>query len=370
MRCFVFFVALVLQVATTAAFRPGRVASSRWSLRQAAGSSSSGSLIKPRWAGDDVLSQIVNALIGFKPLFSVMKLAARSTLIKTAETAGIPWRARAQQLLERQGELETLKSKIVGESGLTAYPSYYVKEFHAYEEGNLNWPAAVECESATMSMALRVWPTESLTAEEAQERLRSSFLKEVRRYLQDVAKLADPKAILDVGCSVGVSTFYMAREFRQAQRILGLDLSPQMLAVAQQRQTESSGAWAKDGLERVSWKHAAMEASGLKDGEFDLTCASFMFHELPQKESVDILREMHRVTRSGGVVAITDNNPRSPVIQGLPPVLFTLMKSTEPWSDEYYEFDVEAALASVGFESVQTVASDPRHRTILALKKK
>jgi ubiquinone/menaquinone biosynthesis C-methylase UbiE len=78
-----------------------------------------------------------------------------------------------------------------------------------------------------------------------------------------------------------------------------------------------------------------------------LVAASFMFHELPQAPSDAILREMYRLTVPGGVVAITDNNPRSPVIQGLPPALFTLMKSTEPWSDEYYTYDLEAALTQV-----------------------
>ena len=53
---------------------------------------------------------------------------------------------------------------------------------------------------------------------------------------------------------------------------------------------------------------------------------------------------------------------------GLPPALFTLMKSTEPWSDEYYVYDIESALTRAGFSDVITVASDPRHRTILARK--
>jgi hypothetical protein len=44
------------------------------------------------------------------------------------------------------------------------------------------------------------------------------------------------------------------------------------------------------------------------------------------------------------------------------------MKSTEPWSDDYYTFDVEAAMQAVKFEYIVTVASDPRHRTILGRK--
>lgn len=99
-----------------------------------------------------------------------------------------------------------------------------------------------------------------------------------------------------------------------------------------------------------------------------LVSAAFMFHELPQEPSDVILRELFRILAPGGVIAITDNNPQSPVIQNLPPAIFTLMKSTEPWSDEYYSYDVEAALAKIGFKNVVTIPTDPRHRTILAMK--
>ena len=44
------------------------------------------------------------------------------------------------------------------------------------------------------------------------------------------------------------------------------------------------------------------------------------------------------------------------------------MKSTEPWSDDDYTLDVEAMMQAVGFESVVTKPSDPRHRTILGRK--
>lgn len=60
------------------------------------------------------------------------------------------------------------------------YPSYYIQQFHAYDEGNLNWQAAFEVESATYSMALRVWPNEGLEKEEAQQKLRASFLNVLR----------------------------------------------------------------------------------------------------------------------------------------------------------------------------------------------
>jgi len=49
-------------------------------------------------AGDDLLSQVVNAAIGFKPLFSVMKVAAKQVVQRSAEKCGVPWRQRVKDL--------------------------------------------------------------------------------------------------------------------------------------------------------------------------------------------------------------------------------------------------------------------------------
>ena len=49
-------------------------------------------------AGDDLLSQVVNAAIGFKPLYSVMKVAAKRVIQRTAEDCGVPWQQRVKDL--------------------------------------------------------------------------------------------------------------------------------------------------------------------------------------------------------------------------------------------------------------------------------
>jgi SAM-dependent methyltransferase len=91
---------------------------------------------------------------------------------------------------------------------------------------------------------------------------------------------------------------------------------------------------------------------------------SFIAHECPQSALDAFVAEARRIIAPGGVVVFVDNNPRSKTIQNLPPVLFTLMKSTEPWSDEYYSYDLEGALRASGFADVVTTEADHRHRTV------
>lgn len=309
---------------------------------------------KPDWAGDDALSRFVNLLIRTKPIYAVMKQQARQVLIKTAEKKGIPWRQ-----VRKNWEKSGIQSQLTPNTNATVhYPDYYQKPFHAYDQGNLCWQAAFEAESATYSMGLRVWPQEDLTWQAAQDRLRSSFHHVLAQHgpttVQD---------ILDIGCSVGISTLALHRYYTHTQttpvRTVGLDLSPYMLAVARQRDTEA---------EIAEWCHGLGEETGFPDASFDLVTLQFLLHELPHRASQSVFQEALRILRPGAYIAIVDNNPQSPVIQNLPPVLFTLMKSTEPWSDDYYTFDVEGTLKAVGFEPPITVASDPRHRTIIARK--
>lgn len=309
---------------------------------------------KPNWAGDDLLSRFVNLLIQTKPIYSVMKSQARQVLVKTAEKNGIQWREN-YKTLESSGVKQTL-ADITNPD--IVYPDYYQVPFHAYDQGNLCWPAAFEAESATYSMALRVWPQEELTWQSAQNRLRSSFHEVLAQY--------GPKQvhdILDIGCSVGISTRTLHDYYGSIQddpiRTVGLDLSPYMLSIAKLR----------DEDHKVSqWLHAKAEDTGLPDTSFDLVTLQFVVHELPRQITQAIFQEVQRLLRPGGYLAIVDNNPQSPVIQNLPPVLFTLMKSTEPWSDDYYTFDMETALKNSEFEHVVTVASDPRHRTLVGRK--
>lgn len=308
---------------------------------------------KPDWAGEDFLSKIVNILINIKPIYALMKQQARQVIIKTAEKNGVLWRKNCQDL--DRPEVKNLLTEITNPE--ITYPEYYQQPFHAYDQGNLCWQAAFEAEPATKAMCLRVWPKETIDWQTAESRLRGSFHQILAEYGP-----SDVHRILDIGCSVGISTFtiqeYYQTKLGKKIETVGLDLSPYMLAVAKYRDTENN----------ITWQHGLAENTGYPDQSFDLVTLQFILHELPQQATQEIFQEIFRILRPGGCLAIVDNNPRSTVIQNLPPALFILMKSTEPWSDEYYTFDVENCLKEIGFQHRVTAPSDPRHRTIVAMK--
>ncbi|EFJ11155.1 hypothetical protein SELMODRAFT_126718 [Selaginella moellendorffii] len=316
-----------------------------------------GALKQPRYSGDEPLSRLVSGLISIGPLFAAMQFAGRQVFLRTAEKKGIPWRSLSSQIL---GSEEIKAEKELVENKSIVYPEYYLQKFHAYTKGNLCWEAASEAEVATMSMVRRALPAAE-TTEEALEVLRGNWIRALESYHSQNSVLPVSQ-VLDVGCSVGLSTIYLAEAFPSAQ-ITGLDLSPYFLAVAQHKEKQRIA----DGkLQRnpIRWHHANGEHTGFPSCTFDIVSIAYVIHECPVHATKGLLKEAYRVLKPGGTIAITDNSPKSKILQSLPPVLFTLQKSTEPWLDDYYGLDLEEAMREAGFISVCARLTDPRHRTV------
>jgi SAM-dependent methyltransferase len=205
------------------------------------------------------------------------------------------------------------------------------KPFHAYPEGNLGWLPAFEATPATLAVSLRVWKTEAdLTWEKAFARLRNAHLDEILTRAPSGFGTATEFCAVDAGCSVGISTREISSWLRAVRKgssdglkVIGLDASPYMLAVA-----ERSG----ELTEVVSYVHGLAEDTKLQAGSVDLFSLQFVIHELPAHATRKVFAEAFRILKPGGVLSLIDNDPASPAIQGLPPALFILMKSTEPHS--------------------------------------
>jgi hypothetical protein len=269
-------------------------------------------------------SRLVNGVLSIKPLANLAKHQAREMMIKRAENIGVHWRQEAQALLARNWDAELLSVQ----NPDLVYPKYYLTSFHAYEQGNMSWEAATEVEVAARAVHAGIWPE---AGAEGDAKLRASYHEIIKSQIA-----SSPQNIVDLGCSVGMSTFALGDVYPEA-KMTGVELSPYFLAVAKYRsqQRESQSLNQKS----PTWVHAATR---------------------------EIFREARRLLRVGGHLTIMDMNPQSEVYAKMPPYILTLLKSTEPYLDQYFGLDIEQALVDSGFAQPTITCNTVRHRTIVA----
>lgn len=307
-----------------------------------------------------LLSRFVNGILAIKPIASFAKHRARTMMIQRAEAMGVSWTQEVASLKRRDwsGYLAQVENPHL------QYPDYYVTSFHAYEEGNLGWEPALEVEVAAHAVHAKIWEEAGAYGD---AKLRQSYNQALQASLPTA-----PTAIVDLGCSVGMSTFALQSLYPDAQ-ITGVDLSPYFLAVAQYR-TEQRAKGETSYLptsfpattHTPTWVHAAAEATGLPSASYELVSACLMFHELPRDPAIAIFHEARRLLRPGGHFSIMDMNPRSETFVKMPPFVLTLLKSTEPYLDQYFAIDFAQELMAAGFARPTIIFNSPRHRTIVA----
>lgn len=81
---------------------------------------------------------------------------------------------------------------------------------------NLLLQAAAEADAATMSMVRRAIPNAS-SLDEANQIVRGNWLDAIEKHHQQYSADFSIRDILDIGCSVGVSTGYLADRFPSAK---------------------------------------------------------------------------------------------------------------------------------------------------------
>ncbi len=310
-----------------------------------------------------ISSQLINGLLSVKPLAKFAKNKARTMMMDRAETIGVYWRDEVKALKARGTDAE-LDERWEQELNAIAnpnlkYPRYYTTSFHAYDEGNLGWLPAMEVDVAARAVHARIWPDgDDRAGINGDASLRNAYHEILKE------KLAQPpEHIIDLGCSAGRSTMTLQDTFPNAEAT-GVDLSPYFLAVAQHAERTENRTAAP-----IQWVHAAAEDTQLPANTADLVSACLLFHELPTSAARDVIAEAYRLVRPGGHFAIMDMNPQSEIYSKMPPYILTLLKSTEPYLDQYFALDIKEAFKSVGFEEPEIVESTPRHRVIVGRKR-
>ncbi|HEX5063269.1 MAG TPA: class I SAM-dependent methyltransferase [Kofleriaceae bacterium] len=155
---------------------------------------------------------------------------------------------------------------------------------------------------------------------------------------------ADKVRVLDVGCGTG-RTLHQLAIAHPTMRLHGCDMSPAYIKMARTR------------LEHIQELTLAVEngeALPWADATFDVVTSTYMFHELPRNARRNVVREMLRVVRPGGLVVIEDSAQLSespelePVLEGFP------AEFHEPFYSDYLGDDLGALLDEVGFDVQRT----------------
>jgi ubiquinone/menaquinone biosynthesis C-methylase UbiE len=117
---------------------------------------------------------------------------------------------------------------------------------------------------------------------------RGHTLSVMRQWLDLIAAHVPfvPQLIVDVGCGTGRFSLPLADRFRA--KVIGIDPSQSMLAVAR----------TKHGNARVEFRLAPAESLPLVDGSADLVFMSMVLHHLPDKDAA--ARECRRILRADG----------------------------------------------------------------------
>jgi ubiquinone/menaquinone biosynthesis C-methylase UbiE len=312
----------------------------------------------------DIASNLVEGAFKIKPLFKLAATMARQSIIKQGQAIGVDWDKETKAIYTKMDALENFYSSV---DSKLEYPEYYLKPFHAYDEGNLSWQAAVEVEVAALTVHAPIFtPSRDVLDINGDFILRDNFHKNMMSMLTD-KKVKPIRRILDIGCSTGLSTMKLHSTFPNAE-IIACDLSPYMLSVAKLRLSEDQF---KSAQGKVQYIHAAGEKTPLPDNSIDLAAMCLVSHELPEDASRNVFIEAHRVLRSGGAFTFMDVDPESASFQKLAsnPFAFQAFRSTEPWLQEYISMNLATTLQEVGFSSISVKSNSPRHRTIVAIKK-
>jgi SAM-dependent methyltransferase len=156
-----------------------------------------------------------------------------------------------------------------------------------------------------------------------------------------LAELAPGESVLDLGSGGGLDVLLSARRVGPTGHAYGLDMTPEMLALARRNQAEA-------GVANATFLPGTMEELPLRDGLIDVVISNCVINLSGDKDAV--LAEAFRVTKPGGRFAVADIVLLRELPEAVRPLvaLWTGCISGALQAEQYL-----AKLASAGFTGAQ-----------------
>jgi arsenite methyltransferase len=164
------------------------------------------------------------------------------------------------------------------------------------------------------------------------------------------------ETVLDLGSGAGFDAFLAAREVGPTGRVIGVDMTDDMLARARDNA-------AKAGVDNVEFRKGLIEALPVDDASVDVVVSNCVINLVPDKAQV--FREAFRTLKPGGRLAISDVVNKAPLpakLKADPALLCgciagaATVKETETWLAEAGFVDVRVTPKAESRELISTWA--------------
>lgn len=163
---------------------------------------------------------------------------------------------------------------------------------------------------------------------------------------QAIAGLQPGERVLDLGSGGGFDAFLAARQVGPTGHVVGVDMTPEMIALAR-------GNAAKVGLDYVDFRLGTIEQLPVDDASIDVIMSNCVINLAPDKDAV--FREAFRVLKPGGRLQVSDM-----VWKRQAPS--ELKADLEKWagciSGALLESDYVAKIRAAGFDNVTSDAKE------------
>lgn len=162
-----------------------------------------------------------------------------------------------------------------------------------------------------------------------------------------LADLQPGQVVLDLGSGTGYDCFMAATQVGESGKVIGVDMTPQMIQQAMQTAQRYR-------LSNVEFRLGYLEDLPVNSNSVDVIISNCVVNLVPDKHRV--LSEAYRVLKPGGRLAITD-------MVSLHPLPAELRKDTEAWAaciaGAITKDDLTQILSSIGFREIEITLSLP-----------
>lgn len=160
-----------------------------------------------------------------------------------------------------------------------------------------------------------------------------------------LANLCPGEVVVDLGSGAGLDVFLAAQKVGPTGRVIGIDMTPEMIERARRNAAKAS-------LDNIEFYLAEIEALPLPSDSVDCVISNCVLNLVPDKSRA--FAEIFRVLKPGGRLAVSDMALKRPLPTELATDFYTYVGCV---AGAILIDDYRTALQATGFEAVQIIDS-------------